>query len=744
MKACLRALLLGSALWFSGASGSESAGELQPATATPQISQSQHVPFLSDTDSVYMYLETLQELAYANHPNVHRWSDSPEDRARLCKVTAEVLSDNSTGSGDKISCADLIAQMNASLPTRYEDPNSSYLLKMAAKEVTDELATSKIAFQSPRLGTLPLGTLNARSLRPLGGTEPLVVVNQSLFPFVHEFSKIALATIPIEAKDGQVAIELDGKFFESDVRRNNDFLVRFSKALEDFANDRFVRGQAPPRPLDAPLIIVLDSGIEDFVIAHEFAHLILHHQTDDRYQPESNAPLTRESLMRSWGEEAMADMYAATLVNKITVRQQQDPNIGELRGELEEFARYAPVLFFIYDRLSEEAHYIHKYGRRSPEPSQQQKGIILQFLEASLAQQMAQAGGSPQGATSEVAQYAPPEVQALGDHPPAWAREMLVQSTWTATQPTKRDPVVQSFADMAVLLGRHVEVLWSEVAPLWVKIVNEDAAAKPEATPEVPAVTNAAPPDPAFEAAVKASDELESGDYLNAIKDANKAIDGGEVGARFTRGRANLGLHRFRAAVDDFSAMIARSDSYYWNRANRAIAYDGLGDVSDARKDYDEALKQGGAQDGKLLAYHGDFLLEVGENDAGIASLRRAVTFEPDNAELWTDLAEGLIYAGQYSTVVETVEKIQAIKPSKQNDEKYTNMGLMFGAIAEACLGRDARGARQQFEATLKPERLEWSFDLLDHWAKSEAHCPKSAKALAKDMIGKRKKLVLH
>jgi hypothetical protein len=83
----------------------------------------------------------------------------------------------------------------------------------------------------------------------------------------------------------------------------------------------------------------------------------------------------------------------------------------------------------------------------------------------------------------------------------------------------------------------------------------------------VPAVTNAAPPDPAFEAAVKASDELESGDYLNAIKDANKAIDGGEVGARFTRGRANLGLHRFRAAVDDFSAMIARSDSYYWNRA---------------------------------------------------------------------------------------------------------------------------------------------------------------------------------
>jgi hypothetical protein len=212
----------------------------------------------------------------------------------------------------------------------------------------------------------------------------LVVVNSSLFTFAHELGKIALATIPITETSQKVIIDLSGDFFQNSIRHDPQFLFRFSKALEDFANARLIVGQAPPRKLDDPLLGVLDSAIEDFVLAHEFAHLVLHHQTDDRLGPATSS-VSSEAFLRSWGEEAIADAYAAELVNRISFRRQNDEGTGSLRGELAEFSRYAPVLFFQLDRIAEAARYVHDHGELPPDPTESERSAVVRVLELALS-----------------------------------------------------------------------------------------------------------------------------------------------------------------------------------------------------------------------------------------------------------------------------------------------------------------------------------------------------------------------
>jgi hypothetical protein len=232
--------------------------------------------FQSDTDKAYLYLETIQEEAYRDNPRVVRWTDSPENMKKLQDLLAE-LDARSVASTPESSYGALyegvLAQLRQAMPTRYEDPNTIFLLRSVANEVFNEIAQQDHSFELPHLGTLPLGTLNARALPIPGSDTRLVVVNSSLFTFAHELGKIALATIPIQEKDGHIDIDLSGDFFQTSVRHDPQFLVRFSKALEDFANKRLIKGQAPPREFDDPLLAILDAALEDFVLAHEFAPL---------------------------------------------------------------------------------------------------------------------------------------------------------------------------------------------------------------------------------------------------------------------------------------------------------------------------------------------------------------------------------------------------------------------------------------------------------------------------------------
>jgi tetratricopeptide (TPR) repeat protein len=729
-----------SAVLSTGVVNAETASEPPLSAAPPRQSQ-----FLSDSDPAYLYLETLQEEAYRESRQVKPWTNSPEDQKRLQDLLArlDARSESSrTGPTSSPLHDGLLSQLREAMPTRYEHPSSLWLLRSVAKEIFDEVIQEHPSFELPRLGTLPLGTLNARALSVPGVNTKLLIVNASLFSFAHELGKIALATIPITATEKRVKIDLDGKYFAESLRKNSEFLVRFSKAMEDFANQRQIRGHALPRVLDDPLLIILDSALEGFVLAHEFGHLALQHQTEHRLGP-GNKSSSGASFLRSWGEEAQADLYAAEVVNRLSFRRQLGEGAGTLKGQLAEFSRYAPVLFFQLNKIAEGARYIRVHGQLPPEPTDAERKTVLDVLQLALTRVASSPETSSENTQAEIS--IPTEVLALGDHPPAWAREILMRTYWRDRTPARVEPEETAFGNMAVMMGNHLESLWSDIAPIWVRISKgekPDAAAR---SPEndVDKSTQAARQalSNSRDMEGKAWDAFEKRDYKEALVFADTAVDGGMRSAYFIRGRINLGLKNYRAAANDFTIRIEDGSDWYWNYANRAIAYRHLGQTAKAQLDFNRAIEHGGAEDPKVRSFRGSFLLEVGKVSEGLVDLRKAASLAPNNTAYQADLAEALVYTKKYPEAIEAARLLNKTSEGRADRNIYRNLAAMFETISQACTRQDFVASRRLFEETLEPSNIDWSFDLMDKWL-ATSPCSKQAMVVSREMITKRRKLI--
>ncbi len=433
------------------------------------------IAFLSDSDSAYAYLEARQELAFEDNPSVRRWTGNAEDEAAIREViTALDQRVGSEAGGYAAIYGHILAQLQQAMPTRFEDPRSIYILCSVGLAVHAEIAREIPGFVMPYLGTLPSGTLNARALSVPGSPAELVTVNFSLFTFVHELGKIGLGTIRIEEKGDQVVIDLSDSYFDA-IRSDPEFLVRFSKALEDFANQRLIRGHAPPRALDDPLLQVMNAALEEFVIAHEFAHLVLGHTRRD-LGPAGDfgetQPLSDAVLRQRWGEEVVADLYAAALVQRISMARNRAAPTDSLESELGEFVRYAPVLFFQLNQIAEEARYVHDQTKAPPEFTGDDRAAVLGFLGEAAEAQGSSLGGEP--IASVTALPVPAIVRQFGDHPPSWARRALVAAYWRSQTPKPKSDTEIALGMVAITMGNNLEQMWSDMAPIWVRIAQQE------------------------------------------------------------------------------------------------------------------------------------------------------------------------------------------------------------------------------------------------------------------------------
>ncbi|NKK60604.1 hypothetical protein GFM44_32735 [Rhizobium leguminosarum bv. viciae] len=433
--------------------------------------------FLSDSEHAYGYIEGLQAMAWQKKPDYPHWTGSTEDREKLRKLLEDL---DKRDPGDKATAGSyaatfdaMVKRLSRAMPTRYEDPNSIALMCTAGRLVEAEIVKDVPAFDLPYLGTLPTPTLNAMARSVPGETTEFVVVNSSLFLFAHELGKIGLATVDIEAQGDKIAIDTSDALFNR-LRKDPDFLVRTSKFFEDYAKQRKIVAHARPRAFDDHLLNALDIGLEAFVIGHEFAHIVLHHTSRDRDAISGFGQQTSSSdatIRKLWGEEAVADLYSTAIVQRIALDKFRQSINGSIDDELGEFVRYAPVLFFQWSEQADVSRYVFEHGAAPPVPAEKDRSAILGFLSSALDAQMKTIDTTtmrPLPPREE--ESAPPIVRKIGDHPPTWARKMLVQDYWQSHAPAPKDEAEISLGAVAVAMGNHVESLWSDIQPLWIRI----------------------------------------------------------------------------------------------------------------------------------------------------------------------------------------------------------------------------------------------------------------------------------
>jgi len=421
---------------------------------------SMKMTFLSDTDPAYAYLEAVQEAAYADDPTAFRWTNLPSQRQQLEDLMKQL------GSADLLDS--VLAKLNRSIPTRFEEPNTLIMLDDAVKLVEQTIGESLSVAKRPRRGTLPASTLNARTILVPRTESQLVVLNGLIFQFPYEYLKAGLKTVSIKEDGKTVEMSYDKEAFEDGPRQDVELRVRMSKILEDEVNHRRIRSQGIASESERPLLIPLVTAMEFFVVAHEYGHIVLGHVSKDRSEELISGGQSVRTILRTWGQEAAADEYACALLDRYLSGKAAEPEADHAGVNLREYMRLAPLFFFAFDSAAQDAQFVFANKATPVRLTAQEREQLISRLRETVHQVSDVTQGTKVGGAGGSAVVA----QALKNaYPPAWARMALVQDYQHSHPFPSGDSTDQAFRDLGRAMLENIQVMEADLMPEWVAIL---------------------------------------------------------------------------------------------------------------------------------------------------------------------------------------------------------------------------------------------------------------------------------
>ena len=218
-------------------------------------------------------LEPYQKETY--RVDVRQWREMAVGAAKTMDSRKPVIPGRPSPSFD----ASELDRMIAATPSEFEDPGSYRLLSRQVGDVDKARAALKLPLSTrPCFGTLPIPTVNARVARLGSEARPYIVVNRSLFGFVHEMTKLALLTVEFSRAKPPAVMNMS--FGPDAYERQLSRFPEIRERMADLVSEYLGGPRARPLLLGPeydPLLVAADDGAELFAIAHEYAHLIHNH-----------------------------------------------------------------------------------------------------------------------------------------------------------------------------------------------------------------------------------------------------------------------------------------------------------------------------------------------------------------------------------------------------------------------------------------------------------------------------------
>jgi hypothetical protein len=369
----------------------------------------------SPTDPSMAYLFTLQR-AKAKQP-----LDALNQKDRFCAELKKIQSAVKLPPAleQKFAaeplCDKLLAE-TASSP--YERADFVWLRRILETRVRTALKVLGVDLPGePVIGTLPVPLLNAKAIQVPGGKRPLIVLNDSVFRLPYEMSRASLEVLAFEtATGGPTTISVDQKKIAAWLSLHPELKVRFEAAVLDYLHLPVdSTAYTPPTTLDTnlgvlreKLLVGLTESMETFVICHEFAHIILHHEVGGTAtlalgptEPLSNV----HEAWYSWRQEFAADAYGFALLDEVLKEQASGRSGSYLKDPLYPFFLYGPRFFFASMSVVENADALIRSGIPAPSPSAEDARIAERALSSNVESKNA-------GKTVEDA------AKATASHPP--------------------------------------------------------------------------------------------------------------------------------------------------------------------------------------------------------------------------------------------------------------------------------------------------------------------------------------
>ena len=436
--------------------------------------------FLSDTDPAYGYLETIQKLAYAHNPQAFRWDNGDKQKEQIKSLLTQMdtLFGDGSESGHSYSSLyqNFVSVLNKALPTRYEDPNSLAILDPVVQQV-ETLGGGAVPLSTrPRFGTLPAESLNARTILVPDSTLTLTVLNSQLFSFCYEYLKIGLKTVEFREEGKNLELDYSDQTFEHGARQDKQLFVRLSKFFEDTVNHRRIKSQELAGPHEAPLLLPMVNAMEFFLVAHEYAHIALGHVSpqQDAVQVTGLNNQSVTAIRRTWGQEAAADGYAFSLLDKYLSSKGVEDEVHHAGVDLRQYLRLAPLFFFIFDSSAEDLQYVFDNKKAPQALTDREKTIVIDYLRSAVSDE----NKSPKG--SELKHSPEQEYDSVvtsvlkSPYPPSWARLALMRRYLEENKGPAADSTDLAFRDLGQAVLAHLQTMQSDLTPAWTSILQKD------------------------------------------------------------------------------------------------------------------------------------------------------------------------------------------------------------------------------------------------------------------------------
>ncbi len=287
----------------------------KPAAQAGTMAPAQPRRYLSDSDPTYAVLEGFQKREYGRETTRRSRVISQEQLVQM-----EELMRTSSGGPDSPAAGSVDgsrAEYEAFrrethgqhirevrelvLPTRYENP----LWYLHVQTLTQRIeSTLQATGNAPRhrviFGTSPTRTVGAQVLAVPGSSDHVAIFHEDLFHATYLLMKVLVQTL--DWRETRTSYERDRikeRVKDPDVQR------RFREAMAWYAKPAGSPSFYVLEPNQTRLANVLTRGMELFVIAHEYAHVLLGHTR----RGDSVA-----DQLWSWRQEIAADSLACEIV----------------------------------------------------------------------------------------------------------------------------------------------------------------------------------------------------------------------------------------------------------------------------------------------------------------------------------------------------------------------------------------------------------------------------------------------
>jgi hypothetical protein len=419
------------------------------------------------TDPTMDYLITLQRVM-AKHP-----LNTDEQQKRLCAELQHTLSEMKAlntlkrfgGEEASFNCDKMLADTFSS---PYESADFVWLRKNIEPRVRIALdALGKKLPAEPIIGTIPATLLNAKAIRVPGGRRPLIVLNDEVFRLPYEITRASVQALGFDkASNGLTMTSVDPKEIAARINGQPELqksfewaMLRYLHLVSGPPNDGYPSVESDLEFVRNILILEgLTEAMETFILSHEFAHLILHHEVDANsalgLSPSGVELAKMNEASYSWRQEFEADAYGFLIFEEVLKQEAGHRSGTYLKDPLYPFYLYAPRFFFSIMMLVDDANAYVRTGKAALPVSKEDIQIAKKAISGL-------SSGPNQGANKGKRSHS----TATISHPPFLFRakqaEILEQQVLSLFfEKADLQPETRSFYRLSAAIGTATTVLF--------------------------------------------------------------------------------------------------------------------------------------------------------------------------------------------------------------------------------------------------------------------------------------------